>query len=107
MKKVDYDELCTYLANVYKEATGKFYSNDFDDWYDDIERYENNATWIETVKVSENITKEVYEVDETEFIKDKCVRINYIIEYVTIGDTVNHIPYLSNYDYRKYVKNEL
>ena len=46
MKKVNLVELCTYLANVYKEATGKYYSNELSDWLDDIERYENNATYL-------------------------------------------------------------
>lgn len=104
MKKVDFCELCTYLANVYKEATGKYYSNDFNDWFDDIERYESNAILVET---SEDGKKEKYEVDETNFIKGKCVRINFIIKHITIGDTVNIIPYLSDYDFRKYVKNNV
>lgn len=104
MKKVDFCELCTYLANVYKEATGENYSNKFEDWFDDIERYENNATQIET---SEDGSKETYQVDETNFIKGKCVRINFIIEHITIGDTVNIIPYLSDYDFRKYVANDV
>lgn len=104
MKKVDYVELCTYLANVYKEATGKFYSNELSDWWDDIRQYENNANYVET---SDDGNVERYDVDELTHIAEtgKCMRISFSIEYITIGDTVNTMLYLSESDYRKYVAN--
>ena len=104
MKKVSLKELGEYFANVYKETTGEWYSNDIDDWKEDLRRYEDNAVQFETLA---NGTTERYKVDETEFIKGKCVRINFIIECITIDNTVNVAHYLSDYDYRKYVANEL
>ena len=104
MKQVSLKELGKYFANVYEESTGIWYSNNIDDWQEDLRKYEDNAVQFETLNDG---TTERYEVDETKFIKGKCVRINFIIECVTVGNTVNVAHYLSDYNYRKYVKNEL
>lgn len=103
MRKVDYVELCTYLANVYKEATGKYYSNELSDWWDDIRQYENNVDYVET---SEDGKTERYDVDELTRVAEtgKCMRISFSIKYITIGNTVNTMLYLSESDYERYVK---
>lgn len=107
MKRVNLIELCTYFSNVYKEATGKYYSNELSDWLDDIERYENNATYLGSTNGGK---VENYEVDDMEYIKDtgKMLRINFNIDYITTpsGEVVSNF-YLSNYDFRKYVKNNV
>lgn len=86
MKRVNYVELCTYLSNVYKESTNTYYSNEPSDWLDDLMNYESNATYLGTTN---NGQVENYEVDDIKYI-----------------DVVSNF-YLSSYNYRKYVKNEV
>lgn len=107
MKRVNLVELCTYLSNVYKETTNTYYSNEPSDWLDDLRNYENNAIYLGS---SNDGQVENYEVDDVEFIHDtgEMLRINFNIDYITTssGEVVSNF-YLSDYDYRKYVKNEL
>lgn len=107
MKRVNLVELCTYLSNVYKECTNTYYSNEPSDWLDDLRQYENNATYLGS---SDDGQVENYEVDDIEYIRDtgKCLRISFNIDYITTpsGEVVSNF-YLNDYDYRKYVKNEL
>lgn len=107
MKRVNLIELCTYFANVYKEATDTYYSNEPSDWLDDLRNYENNATYLGS---STDGKIENYEVNDISFIKEtgKCFRISFNIDY--IGTSYSQIVsnfYLSDYDFRKYVKNDV
>lgn len=107
MRRVNLIELCTYFSNVYKETTNTYYSNEPSDWLDDLRNYENNATYLGTTN---NGQVENYKVNDVSFIKEtgKCFRISFNIDYITTasGQVVSNF-YLSDYDFRKYVKNNV
>lgn len=42
-KKVSINQLAVYLSNVYSKLYNKWYSQDTNDWMDDIREMENNA----------------------------------------------------------------
>ena len=42
-KKVSINQLAVYLSNVYSKVENKLYSQDVNDWLDDIREMENNA----------------------------------------------------------------
>lgn len=41
--KISINQLAIYLSNVYSKIENKWYSQDVNDWLDDIREFENNA----------------------------------------------------------------
>lgn len=107
MRRVNLVELCTYFSNVYKEATNTYYSNEPSDWLDDLRNYENNATYLGCTNDGK---VENYRVNTIECINKmgKALRINFDIDYITTpsGQVVSNF-YLSDYDFKKYVRDEI
>lgn len=44
-KKVSINQLAVYLSNVYTKLENKWYSQDVNDWMDDIRKLENNSIY--------------------------------------------------------------
>ena len=101
MKRINLIQLCTYLTNVYEEATEKCYSNNPRNWYDTIKQYENNANYVEVAKGGK---VERYDIDELTKIAStgKWRRVTFSIEYITTNNTVKTNFYINERDFNGY-----
>ena len=84
-KEVSANQLAIYLSNVYSKLENKWYSQDVNDWLDDIREIENNANEIDG---------NLYVYDSTIYNKKgESERLTIGFKYITFDDGTVDIEY--------------
>ena len=84
-KNVSITQLTIYLSNVYSRLKNKWYSQDVNDWLDDIREIENNA----------NETADSFYIYDSMIYnkKGESERLTIAFKYITFNDGTVDVEY--------------
>lgn len=84
-KKVSINQLVVYLSNVYSKLENKWYSQEVNDWLDDMREIENNANEIDNnLCIYDNV---IYNK------QGESERLTIAFKYITFDDGTIDVEY--------------